>query len=70
MVESCQEEVSIISRSIHGIATFVSILIVAAGIFCAAATAGVALEPVRGIPPPPQPAKVIKTGYKVTEIAK
>ena len=27
-------------------------------------------EPVRGLPPPPQPAKVIKTGYKVTEIAK
>ena len=24
----------------------------------------------RGLPPPPQPAKVIKTGYKVTEIAK
>lgn len=27
-------------------------------------------EPVRGLPPPPQPAKVIHTGYKVTEIAK
>jgi aldose sugar dehydrogenase len=27
-------------------------------------------EPVRGLPPPPQPAKAIKTGYKVTEIAK
>ena len=27
-------------------------------------------EPVRAPPPPPQPAKVIKTGYKVTEIAK
>ena len=27
-------------------------------------------EPVRGIPSPPTPAKVIKAGYKVTEIAK
>jgi len=36
----------------------------------AVARADVAPEPVRGPPPPPQPAKVIKTGYKVTEIAK
>jgi aldose sugar dehydrogenase len=34
------------------------------------ARADVALEPVRGLPPPPQPAKVIKSGYKITEIAK
>jgi len=34
------------------------------------ALADVAPEPVRGLPPPPQPARVVKTGYKVTEIAK
>jgi glucose/arabinose dehydrogenase len=48
----------------------VSILIVAAATICAGATAEVALEPVRGLPPPPQPAKLVQTGYKVTEIAK
>ncbi len=37
---------------------------------CSAATAGTAVEPVRGPPPAPQPAKVIKSGYKVAEIAK
>ena len=37
---------------------------------CAAAAAEVVPEPVRGLPPPPQPAKMIKTGYKVSEIAK
>ena len=47
-----------------------SILIVAAATICAGATAEVALEPVRGLPPPPQPAKLVQTGYKVTEIAK
>ena len=36
----------------------------------AAESAKVAAEPARGLPPPPQPAKVVKTGYKVTEIAK
>jgi aldose sugar dehydrogenase len=41
---------------------------VAAMIFTAA-MADVAPEPVRA-PPPPQPATVLKTGYKVTEIAK
>jgi glucose/arabinose dehydrogenase len=62
--------VSIISRSIHGIGTFASILVVAvAGAFCATATAD-APEPARGLPPPPQPAKVINTGYKVALIAK
>ena len=71
MGESCQEEVSIISRSFGRIGTFVSILIVATAVaFCTTATADTALEPARGAPPPPQPAKVIKTGYKVTEIAK
>jgi aldose sugar dehydrogenase len=34
------------------------------------ARADVAPEPMRGPPPAPQPAKLIKTGYKVTEIAK
>jgi glucose/arabinose dehydrogenase len=71
MGESCEEEVSIISRSNPGIGTFVSILFVAmAAALCATATANSAPEPLRGPPPPPQPAKVIKTGYKVTEIAK
>jgi aldose sugar dehydrogenase len=37
---------------------------------CTVAIADVAPEPVRGPPPPPQPAKVVETGYKVTEIAK
>jgi glucose/arabinose dehydrogenase len=40
-----------------------------AAAICATAMAE-APEPVRGLPPPPQPAKVIRTGYKVTEIAK
>ena len=58
-------------RSIEEIGTRVSILIVVlAAAMCATATADVVPEPVRGPPPPPQPAKVIKTGYKVTEIAK
>ena len=58
-------------RSTQEIGARVSILIVAvAAAICATAMAGVAPEPVRGLPPPPQPAKVIKTGYKVTEIAK
>ena len=61
---------SIISRSNQGIGTFVSILIVAVAATICARAADVAPAPVRGLPPPPQPAKVIKTGYKVTEIAK
>ena len=71
MGESFREETFIITddRSIQEIGTRVSILIVAmAAAICATATADVAPEPVRG-PTPPQPAKVIKTGYKVTEIA-
>src|ERR1700760_2463593 len=42
-------------------------------ILMAAMTATVAMaasEPPRAVPPPPQPANVIKTGYKVVEIAK
>ena len=35
-----------------------------------AAMGDAAAEPVRAPPPQPQPAKVVKTGYKVTEIAK
>src|ERR1700677_1771775 len=34
------------------------------------AMADVAPEPVRAPPPPPEHARVVKTGYKVTEIAK
>ena len=66
-----QKGVSIITdhHSIQGIGARLSILLVAAAAFCATATADVAAEPVRGIAPPPQPAKVITTGYKVTEIA-
>ncbi|HEX3949754.1 MAG TPA: PQQ-dependent sugar dehydrogenase [Steroidobacteraceae bacterium] len=37
---------------------------------CARATSDAVSEPLRAPPPPPQPAKVVKTGYKVTEIAK
>src|SRR5258707_11356359 len=73
MGESCKEQVSIITddRSTLGIGTRASILIAAmAAAICATATADVAPEPVRGPPPAPQPAKVIKTGYKVTEIVK
>src|SRR5258708_33982225 len=73
MGESFQEETSIITddRSIQEIGIRVSILIVAvAAAICATATADVASEPVRGPPPPPQPAKVVRPGYKVTEIAK
>src|SRR5450432_1920517 len=58
-------------RSIQGIGTRVSILIVAvAAAICSTAMADTAPEPLRGPAPAPQPAKVIKTGYKVTEIAK
>ena len=47
----------------------ISLLIVAvAAAICATTRADAALEPAR--PPPPQPARVIKTGYKVIEIAK
>jgi glucose/arabinose dehydrogenase len=73
MIESCKEEVSIITddRSNQGIGRKASILSIAlSAAICATAMADVAPEPVRGPPPPPQPAKVIKAGYKVTEIAK
>jgi aldose sugar dehydrogenase len=49
----------------------VSLLIaVVAAAVCARTMADVTPEPPRGVPPPPQTAKVIKTGYKVAEIAK
>ena len=35
-----------------------------------ATVAAGAPEPARALPPPPQPAAMIKTGYKVVEIAK
>src|SRR5271168_2206963 len=58
-------------RSVQGIRTHVAILSIAmAAAIGTAALADVAPEPVRGLPPPPQPAKVVKTGYKVTELAK
>jgi len=41
-----------------------------AAMSCAAASAEADLGIGRAPPPPPQPAKVVKTGYKVTEIAK
>ena len=34
---------------------------------CTSAIADVALEPMRRPPPPPQPAELVKTGYKVTD---
>jgi aldose sugar dehydrogenase len=48
-----------------------SILAVAAAATLASASmADVTLETVNTLPPPPHPATVVKTGYKVTEIAK
>jgi aldose sugar dehydrogenase len=38
--------------------------------FCSPAMADAALEPVSPLAPPPQAAKVVKSGYKVVEIAK
>ena len=48
----------------------VSILAIAMGAAIGATATAAASDPVRGLPPAPQPAKVIKAGYKVTEIAK
>jgi glucose/arabinose dehydrogenase len=45
-------------------------LAVAVAAAISAAVMGDATEPVRASPPPPQPGKVVKTGYKVTEIAR
>src|SRR5450432_1123812 len=44
--------------------------LVAAPTIFTAAMADVTAEPARAAPPPPRPAKVAKSGYKVTEIAK
>jgi aldose sugar dehydrogenase len=57
-------------RSVQEFCTRASILIAVAAAICAGAVADVAPEPVRGLPPPPQPAKLVQTGYKVTEIAR
>src|SRR5579872_30842 len=46
----------------------VALIGVLAGAFCVAAE--VTAEPPRPIPPPPQPAKIIKSGYTVKTIAK
>lgn len=58
-------------RSNQGIGTRVTILIVMAMV-CGIAIADVPPESLRAQPPPPppQPAKVVKSGYKVTEVAK
>ena len=63
------EEVSVISRSIHGITLLVSFDRRSGDILCGGDGQQLARARAR-IPPPPQPAKVIKTGYKITEIAK
>ena len=47
-----------------------SLAVAAAATIAGPAMADVTPEPLRPPPPPPQPAKVVKTGYKVTEIAK
>jgi glucose/arabinose dehydrogenase len=44
--------------------------VAAAATLASAAMADVTLETVNTLPPPPHPATVVKTGYKVTEIAK
>ena len=70
MGESSQEEIPIISRSIQNVGTRASIQVVTMAVaIYATATAGVAPESARGPPPPPQPAKIVTSGYKVTEIA-
>jgi len=72
MGRSIAEEISIIAddRSDQKIGKRVSILIAAVAVAICADAIAKAGEPVRGIPPLPQPAKVIKAGYKFTEIAK
>ncbi len=61
----------IITRSFQGIGTRACILVAAIAVtICARAAAGASSETERAPPPPPQPAKVIKTGYRVSEIAK
>jgi glucose/arabinose dehydrogenase len=72
MGETFPEEMSIIAddRSIQQPAARASMLIRAVAVAIGASgKAAVASEPPRGPPPPPQPATVITTGYKVTEIA-
>jgi glucose/arabinose dehydrogenase len=51
------------------VAASILALVAAPAIFTAA-MAGVTTEPARAPPPPPRPAKVVKSGYNVTEIAK
>jgi aldose sugar dehydrogenase len=57
-------------RSVQEFCIRVSILIAVAATICAQVMADVTPEPVRALPPPPQPAKLVQSGYKVTEIAK
>src|SRR5579862_8120772 len=73
MGESIQKEMAIITDecTVPGTGTRrLSIIVMAAVMTCASAMADVASESLRGPPPPPQPAKVVKNGYKVTEIAR
>jgi aldose sugar dehydrogenase len=57
-------------RCLQEIGIRVTLIVAVAAVICSGARADVAPEPVRGTPPPPQPAKIVRTGYKVTEIAK
>ena len=72
MIESRQEQTSIISddRSVRRIGISASTLIAALAAAMCGSAANVATEQVRGPAPLPQQAKLIKTGYRVTEIAK
>ena len=58
------------ASSVQKIGQRALILIAAVAVTICAESNAKAAEPVRGIPPLPQPAKVIKSGYKVAEIAK
>jgi aldose sugar dehydrogenase len=57
-------------RGAQEICLRVRLILVVAAAICSGARADVVPEPLRGAPPAPQPAKVVKSGYKVTEIAK
>jgi glucose/arabinose dehydrogenase len=58
------------SREIRTRVASAILAVAAAATISTAVMADVTFESVRAPPPPPQPAKVLQTGYKVTEIAK